>query len=163
MALKIRILPYLTFNTKSSQIPRTCLWPFSQTFGLVYSPLNSAKLSCLSEVTLLWSSALAYANYVSLPFTSLVFQKGFLLLLHVGTLKCSQDHQCSCASSLYLYLCSSGYLFSCGGSSYDSRKLEPLKLCTTECFLLVVPHDQSGVKNEVVWKNQIVSVKIHYK
>ena len=41
------------FNTKSSQIPRTFLWPFSQTFYLVYSPLNSAKLSCSSEVTLL--------------------------------------------------------------------------------------------------------------
>ena len=29
MALKIRISLYLTFNTKSSQIPRTFLWPFS--------------------------------------------------------------------------------------------------------------------------------------
>ena len=53
MALKIRISLYLTFNTKSSQIPRTFLWLFSQTFRLVYSPLNSATLSCSSEVTLL--------------------------------------------------------------------------------------------------------------
>ena len=52
MALKIRILLYFTFNTKSSQIPKTFLWPFSYIFGLVYSPLNSAKLSCSSEVTL---------------------------------------------------------------------------------------------------------------
>ena len=28
-------------------------WPFSQTFGLDYSPLNSDKLSCSSEVTLM--------------------------------------------------------------------------------------------------------------
>ena len=40
------------FDTKSSQIPRTFLWLFSQTFGLDYSPLNSAMLSCSSEVTL---------------------------------------------------------------------------------------------------------------
>ena len=42
----------LTFDTKLSQIPRTFLWPISQTFGLAYLPLNSAKLSCSSEVTL---------------------------------------------------------------------------------------------------------------
>ena len=52
MALKIRISLYLTFNTKSSQKPRTFSWPFSQTFSLVYSPLNSTTLSCSSEVTL---------------------------------------------------------------------------------------------------------------
>ena len=50
MALKIRILPYLHFNTKSNPIPRNFLWPFSYTFSLVYSPLNSA--SCSIEVTL---------------------------------------------------------------------------------------------------------------
>ena len=59
MALKIRISLYLTFNTKSSQISRTFLWPFSQTFGLVYSPLNSAKLSCSSEVTLCYNFGLS--------------------------------------------------------------------------------------------------------
>ena len=42
----------LTSNTKSNQIARTFSWLFSWTFGLAYSPLNSAKLSCLSEVTL---------------------------------------------------------------------------------------------------------------
>ena len=43
----------LTFVTKLNQIPGTFLWRFSLTFGLAYSPLNSAKLSCSSEVTLL--------------------------------------------------------------------------------------------------------------
>ena len=41
------------FDTKLSQIARTFLWLFSQTSGLVYSPLNSATLNCSSEVTLL--------------------------------------------------------------------------------------------------------------
>ena len=41
-------------NTKSNQTTRTFLWPFSQTFGLAYSPLNSATLSCSSEVTLIY-------------------------------------------------------------------------------------------------------------
>ena len=36
------------FDTKS----RVFLWLFSQNFGLAYSPLSSAKLSCSSEVTL---------------------------------------------------------------------------------------------------------------
>ena len=45
------------FDTKSSQIPRTFLWLFSQTFGLDYSPLNSATLSCSSEVTLVHSDS----------------------------------------------------------------------------------------------------------
>ena len=49
---------YLTFHSKSIQIPRTFLWPFSETFGLTYSPLNSAKLNCSSEVTLkVWGPA----------------------------------------------------------------------------------------------------------
>ena len=34
-------------------MPRTFLWPFSQTFSLFYSSLNSATLSCSSEVTLI--------------------------------------------------------------------------------------------------------------
>ena len=34
-------------------VARTFLQPFSQTFGLVYLSLNSATLSCSSEVTLL--------------------------------------------------------------------------------------------------------------
>ena len=42
----------MTFDTKSSQIARTCLWPFSLTFGIAYSPLSSATLSCSIEVTL---------------------------------------------------------------------------------------------------------------
>ena len=46
------------FDTKSSQIPRTFLWLFSQTFGLDYSPLNSATLSCSSEVTLMLGSTI---------------------------------------------------------------------------------------------------------
>ena len=33
-------------------MPKAFLWLFSQTFGLAYSPLSSAKLSCSSEVTL---------------------------------------------------------------------------------------------------------------
>ena len=52
MTLKTRIVLYLTFHSKSIQIPRTFLWPFSQTFGLTYSPLTSAKLYCSSWVTL---------------------------------------------------------------------------------------------------------------
>ena len=43
---------YQIGSTKSSQIARTFLWPFLLTFGLAYSPLNSATLSCSSEVTL---------------------------------------------------------------------------------------------------------------
>ena len=42
----------LTINTKSNQIIRTFLLPFSWIFGLVYFPLNSATLSCSSVVTL---------------------------------------------------------------------------------------------------------------
>ena len=52
ITLKIRIVPYLTFNTKSNQIPRTFLRPFSYTLGLTYPTLNSATLSYSSEVTL---------------------------------------------------------------------------------------------------------------
>ena len=42
----------LAFDTRSSQIAKTFLWSFSQTFGLAYSPLISATLSFSSEVTL---------------------------------------------------------------------------------------------------------------
>ena len=52
MTLKTRIVLYLTFCSESIQIPRTFLWLFSLTFGLAYSPLNSTKLNCSSEVTL---------------------------------------------------------------------------------------------------------------
>ena len=52
MTLKIGIVLYLTLNTKPNQIPRTFLWPFPLTFGLAYLPLNSATISCSSEVTL---------------------------------------------------------------------------------------------------------------
>ena len=41
------------FDTKSSQITRIFLWMFSQTFALALPPLNSAMLSCSSEVTLI--------------------------------------------------------------------------------------------------------------
>ena len=34
--------------------PETFLWPFSSTFGLAYLPLNSAKLSCSGDVTLMY-------------------------------------------------------------------------------------------------------------
>ena len=43
---------FLTFNSKSSQIAKTFLRPLSQAFGLACLPLNSATLSCSSEVTL---------------------------------------------------------------------------------------------------------------
>ena len=49
----VKFLTSLTFNSKSSQIAKIFLRPFSQAFGLAYSPLNSATLSCSSEVTLL--------------------------------------------------------------------------------------------------------------
>ena len=39
-------------NNKLNLIPKTFLWPVSQTLGITYSPLNSATLSCSSEVTL---------------------------------------------------------------------------------------------------------------
>ena len=80
MALKIRISLYLTFNTKSNKTPRTFLWPFSLTFGLVYSPLNSAMVSCWSEVTL-----------YSLYSTYLTFQRAKLMtsLLRVWHLRTS--------------------------------------------------------------------------
>ena len=42
----------MTLKSKSNQIFRTHLWPFSKTFDFSYSPLNSAKLNCSSEVTL---------------------------------------------------------------------------------------------------------------
>ena len=42
----------MTFVTKSSQIARTFLRPFSWTFGLAYSPSKLTTLSCSSEVTL---------------------------------------------------------------------------------------------------------------
>ena len=49
MTLKTRIVLY--FHSKS--IPKVFLWPFSQTFGLTYSPLDFANLNCSSEVTLI--------------------------------------------------------------------------------------------------------------
>ena len=52
ITLKIRFVLYLTFDTKSNQMPRAFLWQVSKTFGLTYSPLNSAKLNCSIEVTL---------------------------------------------------------------------------------------------------------------
>ena len=63
----------LTFESQSIQIPRTFLWLFSQTFGLAYSPLNSAKLTCSSEVTLLLTQKTSYtANVVYSQFMSIV-------------------------------------------------------------------------------------------
>ena len=52
----------LVFNTKLCQTPRTSLRPFSWTFGLAYSSLNSAKLSCSSEVTLILSRHIWLSN-----------------------------------------------------------------------------------------------------
>ena len=52
MALINRIVLYLTCHSKSNQIPRTFLLPFSSTFCLTNLPINSAKLNCSSEVTL---------------------------------------------------------------------------------------------------------------
>ena len=52
LTLKIRIVLYFTFNTKSMKISKIFVWSFTKTFGLTYSPLNSAKLSFSSEVTL---------------------------------------------------------------------------------------------------------------
>ena len=72
MTLRIRILLYLTFNTKSNQIPRTFLWPFSQTFGLVYSPLNSATFSCSSEVTLIHFKTCSLWRRTDIKITSLL-------------------------------------------------------------------------------------------
>ena len=37
---------------QSIQIPGTFLWPLSYNFDIAFSPLDSAKLSCSSEVTL---------------------------------------------------------------------------------------------------------------
>ena len=88
MALKIRILLYLTFNTKSSQIPRTFLWPFSLTFGLVYSTLNSANLSWLSEVTL-WHMyflhKMIYSSWVTkyIIFGKIILVKVMASYLHI--------------------------------------------------------------------------------
>ena len=53
---KLWFLQILTFVTELNQIPGTFLWSFPFTFGLAYSPLNSAKLSCSSEVTLLFKN-----------------------------------------------------------------------------------------------------------
>ena len=44
------------------KIKPNLLWPFSQTFGLAYLPLNSAKLSCSSEVTLTLSENMGKGN-----------------------------------------------------------------------------------------------------
>ena len=59
MTLKIRIVLYLTFDTKSKQICMYFLPYFygffhRPCFGLVYSQVNSAMLSFSSEVTLTW-------------------------------------------------------------------------------------------------------------
>ena len=61
----LKMCPNFDFDTKLSQVHRTFLWLFSQTFGLAYSPVNSAKLSCSSEVSLgplhvLWQVSFDY-------------------------------------------------------------------------------------------------------
>ena len=67
-------------DTKSSQIAKTFLWQFSWTFGLAYSPLNSATLSCSSEVTLMYRQSSAY---------TVLSQQGFLnSTVYFGTLNC---------------------------------------------------------------------------
>ena len=52
LTLKVRFWPFLTLVAEVNWRPRTFLWPFLLTFGLAYSPLNSAKLCCSSEGTL---------------------------------------------------------------------------------------------------------------
>ena len=53
------------FDTKSNQIAISFLWSFSQTFGFAYAPLNSATLSCSSEVTLFFLEGTAEDSYRS--------------------------------------------------------------------------------------------------
>ena len=53
MTLKVRIVPFLILNSKTTERPKIFLWPFSKTFGLAYSPLNSAACRKVTLVTLL--------------------------------------------------------------------------------------------------------------
>ena len=62
------------FDIKSSQIARTFLQPFLYTFGLAYSPLNSATLNCSSEVTLWKGSSLGEHWKAEHPGSDFVFQ-----------------------------------------------------------------------------------------
>ena len=55
----------LTFITELNQIPGTFLWLFSLTFGIAFAPLNSATLSCSSEVTLFFLEGTAEDSYRS--------------------------------------------------------------------------------------------------
>mgnify|MGYP001423040879 CR=1 FL=1 len=41
MTLKVRILLYSTFDSKTTGRPEIFIWPFSYFFGLTYQPLNS--------------------------------------------------------------------------------------------------------------------------
>ena len=102
ITLKIRILLYLTFNTNSNQIPRTFLWPFSLTFGLVYSPLNSAMVSCWSEVTL-----------YSLYSTYLTFQRAKLMtsLLRVWHLRTSLNIDFDRTTNFFFHSFALGFVF----------------------------------------------------
>ena len=52
MTLKVRILLFSTFNSKTTQRPKIFLWLFSQFFGLAYLPLNSAACRIIPLGTL---------------------------------------------------------------------------------------------------------------
>ena len=65
MTLKTRIVLYLTFRSKSIQIPRMFLWLLPQTFDLTYLPLNPPRLNCSSEVPL--KDKHTYLKLVSVP------------------------------------------------------------------------------------------------
>ena len=53
MTLKIRIALILTLKTKKNVRPKIFLYTPIWSWGYVYSSLNSAMLSCSTEVTLL--------------------------------------------------------------------------------------------------------------
>ena len=65
----------MTFNTKSSQIARTFVWPFSWTFGLAYSPLKSATPNCSSEITLMSLVAYQFGHVEFRIFDAVFFKK----------------------------------------------------------------------------------------
>ena len=53
MTLKVRIVLFSTFNSKTTERPKIFLWPFSYFFSLAYWPLNSAAGRKKTLVTLL--------------------------------------------------------------------------------------------------------------
>ena len=51
MTLKVKIVLFSTFNSKTTERPKIFLWPFSKFFGPAYSPLNSDACKKISLVT----------------------------------------------------------------------------------------------------------------